>query len=129
MTNHLSRFDDESPQGRAVRQEAWLAVVRMIWPLTPHISEALWHALGQHGAVRDAGWPEADESARVREQITLVVQINGKLRARLETQPGESRDDALAQALEMENVQKHVEGKDIRKVILVPDRLLNIVVG
>jgi leucyl-tRNA synthetase len=129
LCNHLSRFDDESSQGRAVRQEAWVAVVRMIWPFTPHIGEALWAALGCEEDIIEAGWPEVDESARVREQLTLVVQINGKLRARLETQPGVSRDDAVAQALEIENVQRHIEGKDIRKIIHVPDRLLNIVVG
>jgi len=129
LTNHLSRFADESPQGRAVRQEAWLAVVRMIWPFTPHISEALWAALGQTEEITRAGWPAVDESARVREQLTLVVQVNGKLRARLETQPGTSRDEAMDQALALENVQRHIEGKDIRKVIHVPDRLLNIVVG
>jgi leucyl-tRNA synthetase len=112
-----------------VRQEAWLAVVRMIWPFTPHISEALWAALGQKEEITRAGWPAVDESARVREQLTLVVQVNGKLRARLETQPGTSRDDAMDQALALENVQRHIEGKDIRKVIHVPDRLLNIVVG
>jgi len=128
LCNHLSRFDDQSTQGRAVRQEAWLAVVRMIWPFTPHISEALWAALGREEDITDAAWPEVDESARVREQLTLVVQINGKLRARLETQPGVSRDDAVAQALQIENVQRHIEGKDIRKIIHVPDRLLNIVV-
>ncbi|MDX1554535.1 MAG: leucine--tRNA ligase [Xanthomonadales bacterium] len=129
LCNHLSRFDDTSAQGRAVQHEAWLAIVRMTWPFTPHISEALWATLGQAGEITAAGWPEADETARVREQLTLVVQINGKLRARLETQPGVGKDEAMEQALALDNVQKHIEGKDIRKVIHVPDRLLNIVVG
>jgi leucyl-tRNA synthetase len=129
LCNHLARFDDSSPGGRAVRQEAWLAVVRLIWPFTPHISEALWAALDQQGEVSAAGWPKADAAARVRERLTLVIQVNGKLRARLEAEPGLSRDDAVAHAMALENVQRHVEGKDIRKVIHVPDRLVNIVVG
>ncbi len=129
LCNHLSRFDDDSAQGRAVQQEAWLAIVRMIWPFTPHISEALWAVLGQTDDIAVAGWPAIDESARVREQITLVVQINGKLRARLDTQPGVSKDEVLAQARALDNVQRHIEGKEVRKVIHVPDRLLNIVVG
>jgi leucyl-tRNA synthetase len=129
LCNQLSRFDDESNQGRAVRQEAWLAVVRMIWPIAPHISESLWEALGCSEDIVTAGWPEVDESARIRQQLTLVIQINGKLRAKLEIQPGASQDVAVDQALALENVQRHIEGKDIRKVIHVPDRLLNIVVG
>ena len=76
-----------------------------------------------------AAWPEADESARVKSSITLVVQINGKLRAKLELSPGASQDEAMEQALAIENVQRHMDGKQVRKVIHVPDRLLNIVVG
>ncbi len=129
LCNHLSKFDDASPGSRAVRQEAWLAIVRMIWPFTPHISEALWAVLGRDDDLVAAGWPEVDESARVREQVTLVVQVNGKLRARMETEPGVSRDEALERALALENVQRHIGDKAVRKVILVPDRLLNIVVG
>ncbi|HKJ16376.1 MAG TPA: leucine--tRNA ligase [Xanthomonadales bacterium] len=129
LSNHLAKFSDESPQGQAVRHEAWLAVVRMIWPMTPHISESLWAALGRSNEVFEAGWPAVDESARVRQQVTLVIQINGKLRARLEIEPGASRDEAVDQALALENVQRHVEGKEVRKVIHVPDRLVNIVVG
>ena len=129
LCNHLSRFDDDSDAGRAVQQEAWQAVVRMIWPFTPHISEALWAALGQSEDIVSAGWPEVDESARVRAEITLVVQVNGKLRARLEVAPGIDRETAFEEAMALENVRKFVEGKEVRKVILVPDRLLNIVVG
>jgi leucyl-tRNA synthetase len=74
-------------------------------------------------------WPEVDESARVKDQITLVVQINGKLRARIELAPGSDEEQAMAGAMAESNVTRHIEGKDIRKVIYIPDRLLNIVVG
>ncbi len=129
LTNHLSKFDDDSEQGRAVLQEAWLAVVRLLNPITPHVCETLWEALGQEGRLHSSAWPDVDEAARVRQQVTLVVQVNGKVRARLEVEPGLARDDALELATGIDNVQRHIEGKEIRKAILVPDKLLNIVVA
>ncbi|HET6593253.1 MAG TPA: class I tRNA ligase family protein, partial [Xanthomonadales bacterium] len=129
LTNHLSRFNAGDAAGRAVVREAWLAIVRLLAPITPHICEELWAELGGEGRLYNTAWPEADEAARERRQVTLVVQVNGKLRARLELEPGASREQALEQAMGIENVQRHTEGKDIRKVIHVPDRLLNIVVG
>jgi leucyl-tRNA synthetase len=128
LCNHLARFEDSSSQGRAVLQEAWLAVVRLLNPITPHICETLWEALGQSGALHSTPWPQADEAARVRRQITLVIQVNGKVRARLEVEPDLGEREALERALEVDNVQRHVGGKPLRKVIHVPDRLLNIVV-
>jgi len=129
LTNHLSRFEDDSAQGRAVVQEAWLAVVRLLNPITPHICETLWTALGEKGALYAAPWPLADESARVRSQVTLVIQVNGKVRARLAVEPGLEQEMAVKRALEIENVQRYVTDMTIRKVIHVPDRLLNIVAG
>jgi leucyl-tRNA synthetase len=129
LTNHLARFDAADAQGRAVVREAWLAIVRLLAPITPHICEELWSELGADGRLYQAAWPQADEPARARQQVTLVVQVNGKLRARLELEPGAEKERALEEALTVENVQRHLEGKSIRKVIHVPDRLLNIVVG
>jgi leucyl-tRNA synthetase len=129
LTNHLSRFDARDAGGRAVVREAWLAIVRLLAPITPHICEELWAELGGEGRLYNTAWPQADEAARERLQVTLVVQVNGKLRARLELEPGASREQALEQAMSIENVQRHIDGKAIRKVIHVPDRLLNIVVG
>jgi leucyl-tRNA synthetase len=129
LTNHLSRFDARDAGGRAVVREAWLAIVRLLAPITPHICEELWAELGGEGRLYNTAWPQADEAARERLQVTLVVQVNGKLRARLELEPGASREQALEQAMSIENVQRHIDGMAIRKVIHVPDRLLNIVVG
>jgi leucyl-tRNA synthetase len=129
LCNHLSRFDDDSEQGRAVQQEAWLAVVRLLNPIIPHACEALWLALGENTPLFSASWPQADQAAREKLQLELVIQVNGKVRGRLETIPGVSKEDALEQALKLENIQRHVEEGTIRKVILVPDRLLNIVVS
>jgi leucyl-tRNA synthetase len=129
LCNHLSRFDDDSEQGRAVQQEAWLAIVRLLNPIIPHACEALWVALGENTPLYSAAWPEADENAREKLQIELVIQVNGKVRGRLETSPGIGKEEAVEQALKLENIQRHVEGGTVRKVILVPDRLLNIVVS
>ena len=129
LSNHLGRFEDRSPQGRAVLDEAWRAVVRLMTPITPHICETLWQMMGETGSVVSARWPEADETARVRDQITLVVQVNGKLRARIALAPGCDQEQAMAGAMADENVTRHIDGKTIRKVIYISDRLLNIVVG
>jgi leucyl-tRNA synthetase len=129
LSNHLAKFDAGNDQGRAVVQEAWMNIVRLLAPITPHICTELWAKLGGEGPLHQAPWPVADESARVRTQVTLVVQINGKLRARIELEPGATQEQALQQALATENVKQHVDGKTVRKVIHVPDRLLNIVVG
>ncbi|MEE4173939.1 MAG: leucine--tRNA ligase [Xanthomonadales bacterium] len=129
LTNHLARFEDTSPQGLAVAREGWTAIVQLLSPVTPHLSEALWDRLGDGRRLLEAGWPEADDSARVRQAVELVVQVNGKLRGRITVAPGCDRDSAQALALEEPNVQRFIEGKTVRKVIHVPDRLLNIVVG
>jgi len=129
LSNHLAKFEIKSEQSRAVLQEAWLAIVRMLGPITPHICEVLWQALGGERPLYSTSWPQADESARKRTQVTIVVQINGKLRARMELEPGVDKETALEQAYAIENVQRHTQGKQVRKVIHIPDRLLNIVVG
>jgi len=129
LTNHLARFDAEDAQSRAVVQEAWINIVRLLAPVTPHICDVLWQELGGEGPLCQAQWPKTDEAARVRSQVTLVVQVNGKLRARLDVEPGASKEAALEQALAIDNIRKHMGGKEVRKVIHIPDRLLNIVVG
>jgi len=129
LTNHLARFEIKNEQSRAVVQEAWTNIVCLLAPITPHVCEVLWQSLGGEGSLNQASWPVADESARERTQVTLVVQINGKLRARLELPPGADKDQALEQALAVDNVRRHTDDKEIRKVIHIPDRLLNIVVG
>ncbi|MBT8061494.1 MAG: leucine--tRNA ligase [Gammaproteobacteria bacterium] len=127
LSNHLARFDDATAQGRAVLDEGWKAIVRLMAPITPHICEELWLVLGETTPLTSTAWPVVDESARVRSSVTLVVQVNGKLRARLDVPAGISKEEAQSQALSEPNIMRHVEGKTIRKVILVPDKLLNIV--
>jgi leucyl-tRNA synthetase len=128
LLNAVNKFEDSSKQGRAVRHEALEAVVLMLSPMTPHISHALWHALGHETALVDRPWPEVDESALELDTIELVVQVNGKLRGRVAV-PTDATKDAIEElALADKNVQRFVDGKEIRKVIVVPGRLVNVVV-
>jgi leucyl-tRNA synthetase len=127
--NQLQRFKPADDNQRMLVQEAWEAVVRLIAPVTPHAAEALWRDLGREGSVFVAGWPEVDESALVRAAVTVVVQVNGKVRGRIEVAPGAGQDDVQAAALADDNVARFVADKAVRKVIHVPDKLLNIVVG
>jgi len=128
-SNLLARFEPANPAEQAVAREGWEALVRLIAPVTPHIAQALWQALGHDDSILGAGWPAIDETARVQQQVTVVVQVNGKVRGRIQTAPGADREHLQQQALADENVARHVEGKTVRKVIVVPDKLVNIVVS
>ena len=127
LMNELNRFDDDSAQGRAVMQEALEAVVLMLSPIVPHITHALWHALGREEAVVNCRWPEVDELALVQEAITLVIQVNGKVRGRIDVPADADRDTLQDLVMGEPNVQKHVQDRPVRKFIVVPGKLVNIV--
>ncbi|MFT4769277.1 MAG: leucyl-tRNA synthetase [Glaciecola sp.] len=129
LCNELGRLSGDKPQSRAVMHEGLDAVVRMLVPIVPHICHHLWGLLGGDGDVSYAAWPSVDETALVRESLEIVVQVNGKVRARMEV-PADADKDALeAAALAQENAQRFMDGKAVRKVIVVPGKLVNIVVG
>ncbi|MFP4147177.1 MAG: leucine--tRNA ligase [Halorhodospira sp.] len=119
--------DDDSAAGRAVMQEGLETAVLILAPIAPHLCHRLWFELGHATPVVDAAWPEANERALVREQVELVVQVNGKVRSRI-TLPADA-DQAQAQeaALGEPNVQRFTAGKTIRKVVFVPGKLINVV--
>ncbi|MCG8370794.1 MAG: leucine--tRNA ligase [Proteobacteria bacterium] len=128
LLNAVNRMQDDSDAGRAVVHEALEAVVLMLSPMTPHICHALWLELGHSTPVIDRRWPEIDASALELDTVELVVQVNGKLRGRVQV-PACADEDAIGQlAAADENVRRFVEGNEIRKVIVVPGRLVNIVV-
>ena len=128
LVNAVTRFEDDSDAGRAVVQEALEAVVLMLSPMAPHICHELWSVLGHDGAMIDERWPEVDESALEADLVEIVVQVNGKLRGRVSVAAGADKETIGKEALADPNVQRFVEGKEIRKTIVVPGRLVNIVV-
>ena len=130
LLNAVGKFTDTSGQGRAVRHEALEAMVLLLNPVVPHVSHALWQVLGHPETVlEDQPWPQADPSAMVRDTLTLAVQVNGKLRATIELAAGASPDDAQARALAQPQVAHFLEGLSVRKVIVVPGKIVNIVAG
>ncbi|HEV7775706.1 MAG TPA: leucine--tRNA ligase [Luteibacter sp.] len=130
LLNALGKSDDVSAQGRAVRHEAFTAMVLLLNPFTPHVSHALWQVLG-HGerVLEDQPWPVVDTSALVRDTLTLAVQVNGKLRGTIEVAASASKEEAEALARAEPNVAKLLEGQTVRKVIVVPGKIVNIVAG
>ncbi len=127
MVNTLYRFEDDSAQGRAVVQECCSVVVRILAPIVPHICTVLWRQLGEPGEVIDAPWPLLDEAALSSESMILVVQVNGKVRGRI-TIPTSADEDAItAAAIADENVSRFVADLTVKRVIVVPGRLVNIV--
>ena len=127
LTNALTKFNDDTDNGLAIRHEGWSALVKMISTFAPHMSQALWEAMGGKVLLCDVTWPEVDPSALVQDEIEMVVQVNGKLRAKLAVSADADKDSIEAMALAEENVQKFIAGKTIRKVIVVPKRLVNVV--
>jgi leucyl-tRNA synthetase len=127
LINELSKFDDDSEQGRAVVREAIEGIVIMLSPMVPHITQQLWNELGHDELLADIAWPECDESAMVRDEIELVLQVNGKLRSRINVAADADNESIEAQALADDKIQTNIEGMTVRKVIVVPGRLVNIV--
>ncbi len=130
LMNDVNRFSAESDADKSVLHEAIEAATLMLAPVTPHVCHEIWCRLKGHDQpVVDAIWPVVDESALVQDQLELVVQVNGKLRSRITVASDASKDDCEALALTDENTRRHTEGKTVRKVIVVPGKLVNIVVS
>ncbi len=127
LMNVLEKAPTASEQDRALLQEGLEAVALLLAPITPHICHELWQQLGKAGSVIDAAWPKVDETALVQDNLTLVVQVNGKLRGQIEVPASASREEVEAAARANENVVRFTEGQTIRKVIVVPGKLVNIV--
>ena len=118
----------EKSQPSLDRNTAIRALARIVAPMVPHIAEEAWALLGETGLIADAPWPEIDESLLVEDEVTIAVQVRGKLRDTLTTAKGSSKEDLEALALASEKVQRSLDGAEIKKVIVVPDRLVNIVI-
>ncbi|MEO7251633.1 MAG: class I tRNA ligase family protein, partial [Arenimonas sp.] len=130
LLNALSRFDETTPAASALRQEAFEAVTLLLNPITPHTSHALWQKLGHaETTLEDLSFPMADPAALVRAAVTLAIQVNGKLRGTLEVPINLAREEVEKLALADANVLKFIQGQTVRKVIVVPGKIVNIVAG
>jgi leucyl-tRNA synthetase len=125
----LNTVKKHQAAGREARIDALTTFVRLISPFTPHLAEACWERLGGAGLVVDAPWPTFDPALAADEELVLPVQINGKRRGEIRAPAGAPEADVRRIALDDVGVQKHLEGVTVRKVIVVQDRIVNIVVG
>ncbi len=128
LSNSLLKFTDTDTVSMAVRQESLTILLKTLSPIAPHICHYLWQELGNTKAIINEPWPITDESALVQDEIQIIVQVNGKLRAKLMLDATLDKTAIETQALAHENITKFTEGKDIVKVIIVPNKLVNIVV-
>ncbi|HCP25945.1 MAG TPA: leucine--tRNA ligase [Pantoea ananatis] len=129
LMNKLTRAPQDSEQDRALMQEALLAVTRLLYPFTPHACFVMWQTLGGQGTIDNAEWPVADDAAMVEDALLVVVQVNGKVRGKITVAADATQEQVQARAAEEPLVAKYLDGVSIRKVIYVPGKLLNLVVG
>lgn len=130
LMNALAKVEGVDDTSRQVRQEVLQNAALLLSPIVPHICQALWAELCPNSHILDAGWPVADLSATVQDSIEYVIQVNGKLRGSINVSKSESKDNLEKLALEQPCVQKYIEeNMSVRKVIVVPNKLINVVVG
>ena len=127
LINDLVKFEDESEVGYNVMREAIEIILLMLQPITPHITNHLWSELGHLGLIADSSWPAYDEKALVKDEIELVVQVNGKLRSKITVAVDADNASIEKVALSDDKVKVSIGESTIRKVIVVPKRLVNIV--
>ncbi len=131
LTNAVDRFAwaEDNPDAEAVLREALMILVKVLAPIVPHITHELWRGFGDADPLIDAPWPQVDETALLRDTVQLVVQVNGKLRGRIEVALDATRDTIREAALANDKVRRHVGDKPIKKMIVVPGKLVNMVVS
>lgn len=127
LMNHVTKAKVSSVEDRIVMQEAIRAIVLMLTPIVPHLSHHVWNIIGNGENVENTPWPTVDESALVEDEKLIIVQVNGKLRAKITVAADASKEQVEALGFAEESVNKFTEGKTVRKVIYVPGKLLNIV--
>ncbi len=128
LVNTLSKFMDDSDNGKAIRQEVLEAITLMLSPMVPHICHQLWIELGHSQPVLNEAWPQVDNSALEQDAIELIVQVNGKLRSKISVAVAASNAEIEALVLEDEHIKRFVNGDAVKKVIIVPKKLVNIVI-
>ncbi|RZO08245.1 MAG: leucine--tRNA ligase [SAR92 clade bacterium] len=129
LLNEIPKVDTISPQSIAVRGEAISNAILMLNPIVPHICNKLWLTLGNPTSICEIDWPKVDELALLKTSSIIVIQVNGKVRGKIEVSVGSNDDTVKSQALEHENVQKFIAGKKVKKIIIIPNKIVNIVIS
>jgi leucyl-tRNA synthetase len=130
LMNAYGKVEGDDAVTRSVRQEVLENVTLLLSPIVPHICQALWAELRKNSVIEDATWPSADQSAMVQDEVELVVQVNGKLRGSITVAKTMAKEAIEQHAVQQPFVQKFLEdGATVRKIIVVPNKLVNIVVG
>lgn len=127
LLNKFQKAENKTEQDRAIVREAATAMIQMLNPITPHVCHHLWQQLGFSDDIENSVWPKADNSAMVEDEKLIVVQVNGKLRAKVTVAATATQEEVQELATQQDNVKSFTDGKTIRKVIYVPGKLLNIV--
>ncbi len=128
LFNHLEKYKDESAEASVLRYHMLSTLCQLLNPFTPHITEEIWQNLGHKEMLAYTSWPKADKEWLMEDSVTLAVQVRGKMRGTIELSVDASHEQIEQAALNLPNVQKEVLGKDIRKVIIVPGKIVNIVI-
>jgi len=128
FANTIDSVEVKDESTKWAQREALEIFVRLIGPMTPHLAEELWHALGHTGLVADAPWPTAEDELLVDDTVTVAVQLNGKLRGTISLAKDTSKDAAEAAALALPELVRGLDGKTPKRVIVVPNRIVNVVV-
>jgi leucyl-tRNA synthetase len=128
LTNALDSLDGNKAGGDWVLRKGFETITCLIGPMMPHIAEELWQQLGHDVMLTDTPWPVADKSLLIEDRSTIAVQVNGKLRGTIELPKGSKGKEAEDAAMALPRVVEAVSGKDIRKIIVVPDRIINVVI-
>lgn len=128
LINEMYKYKELDTRNEGIIREGIETIVTILAPFTPHVGEELWTMIGKEGSVFDISWPKYDEAALVQDEVEVIVQVNGKLRAKISMDANISKEDMEKIALENDKVQVAIEGKNIVKVIAVPKKLINIVV-
>ncbi|HIF50580.1 MAG TPA: leucine--tRNA ligase [Thiotrichaceae bacterium] len=129
LTNALYKSDSTEDNDRAIMREGIETATLLLAPIVPHITDALWIALGHDEPLINANWPKSDPEALEQNTIEMVIQVNGKLRSKISVEKDTDKEQIEALTLADENVKRHIDGKTVRKVIVIPGRLVNIVVS
>lgn len=128
LLNEVTRFQANTAEEKALVGEALEMLLKMLSPIAPHIGHVLWHTMGYETALCNERWPEVDSNALIQDSFEMVIQINGKVRGSITVEASASEEDIKENALSQENVKRHIAGKKIKKVVLVPKKLISVVV-